>query len=49
MRLRGKLAITLPVWLDVGRLGTNASSALAIDCTGVPLATWTLIVGAVAS
>jgi hypothetical protein len=49
MRLWGKLAMTWPIRLDAGRLGTNASSALAIDHTGVPLATWTSIEGAVAS
>jgi hypothetical protein len=47
MRLWGKL--TWLIWLDAGRLGTNARSALAIDHTGVPYATWTLIVGAMAS
>jgi hypothetical protein len=41
MRLWGKLAMTWPIWLDAGRPGTDASSALAIDCTGVLLATWT--------
>jgi hypothetical protein len=50
MRLWGKLAMTWPIRLDAGRLGTDASLALAIDRTGVlPLATWTSIVGAVAS
>jgi hypothetical protein len=49
MRLWGKPATTWPIWLDAGRLGTNASLALAIDSTGVPFATWTSIVGAVAS
>ncbi len=49
MRLWGKLALMWPIWLDAGRSGTDASLALAIDCTGVPLATWTSILGAVAS
>jgi hypothetical protein len=38
-----------PTRLDAGRSGTDASLAHAIDHTGVPLATWTSIVGAVAS
>jgi hypothetical protein len=49
MRLWGKPAMMGPTRLDAGRSGTDASLALAIDCTGVPLATWTSIVGAVAS
>jgi hypothetical protein len=49
MGLWGKPAVTWPIWLDAGRSGTNASLALAIDCTGVLLATWTSIVGSVAS
>jgi hypothetical protein len=49
MRLWGKLAMMWPTQLDAGRLGTDASLAVTIDCTGVPLATWTSIVGAVAS
>ncbi len=48
MRLWGRPAMTWPIWLDAGRAG-NASSALAIDHTGVPLATRTSNVGAVAS
>jgi hypothetical protein len=49
MRLWGKPAMIWPTWLDAGRSGTDASLALAIDRTGVSLATWTSIVGAVAS
>jgi hypothetical protein len=50
MRLWGKLAMTWPtIWLDAGRSGTDARLARVIDRTGVPLATWTSIVGAVAS
>ncbi len=49
MRLWGKLAMTWPIQLDAGRLGTDASWALAINCTGVPLATRTSILGSVAS
>jgi hypothetical protein len=50
MRLWGKLAMMWPtIWLDAGRSGTHARLACAIDRTGVPLATWTSIVGAVAS
>ncbi len=49
MRLWGKPAMMWPTRLDAGRLGTDASLALAIDCTGVPLARLTSIVGAVAS
>ncbi len=37
--------MTWPTRLDAGRLGTDASLALAIDHTGAPLATWTSIVG----
>jgi hypothetical protein len=51
MRLWGKPAkpaMTWPIQLDAGKLGTNASLSLAVDCIGVPLATWTSIVGAVA-
>ncbi len=49
MRLWGKPAMTWPIWLDAGRLDTDASLASAIDPTGVPLATWTSIVSAVVS
>ncbi len=49
MRLWGKPGMMCPTWLDAGRSGTDASLALAIDLTGVPLATWTSIVGTVAS
>ncbi len=36
MRLWGKLAMMWPFWLDAYRAGTDASLALAIECTGVP-------------
>jgi hypothetical protein len=39
MRLWGKPGMMWPTWLDAGRLGTDASLALAIDHTGVPFAT----------
>jgi hypothetical protein len=41
--------MTWPFLLAGGRAVTNASSPLAMECTVVPLATQTLIVGAVAS
>jgi hypothetical protein len=49
MRLWGNLAMTWPTWLDADKLDTDESMALVINCTGVPLASWTSIVGAVAS
>ncbi len=45
----GKPAMTWPFLLARGRAVTDASSPLAMECTGVLLATQTLIVGAVAS
>jgi hypothetical protein len=44
MRLWGKPAMIWPTRLDAGRLGSDASLALAIDCTGVLLATCIIVV-----
>ncbi len=49
MRECGKPAMTWPFLLAGGKTVTDASSPLAMECTGVPLAMQTLIVGAVAS